>query len=155
MSPKKLRSNLSLGTSLLKKQKMLEKRLSQAYNVPPSYKPSRFGTKNQIMTREIEKALPAMYATDGIPLEEKTAYAKYFTPTSNWTWIAFEYDPKTRDIFGGVQSPNTYGQWELGYTNLDQLANARHKLGFPLVERDVSFTPKKVKDIKKGIDYFV
>lgn len=44
----------------------------------------------QLMTKEIEKNMPALYSTDNVPLEEKKVAAKFFTPDSNWTWYVFE-----------------------------------------------------------------
>ena len=117
-----------------------------------AFKKRRLGSTNQIMTYPLLNQLPPLYATDAIPLDEKRAIVKYFTPSGAWTWIGFEYDRATNDMFGAVMSPDTYGRWELGYFNLDQLAQARGAFG-PAVERDIFFRPMRFGDLKKGSEY--
>ena len=91
----------------------------------------------KLLTKEIEKKLPAFYSTEKIPVAEKIAVCKFFTPFSNWTWYAVEYDPSDKLFFGLVEGIET----EWGYFSLLELEGVR-------VERDRFFKPCKVKDLK-------
>ena len=53
----------------------------------------------KLMTKEIRKSLPPLYSTDGQG-DEVIVRAKYFTPDSNWTWYATEFDGD--DTFFGL-----------------------------------------------------
>ena len=44
--------------------------------------------------------LPLLGALDGKPAEEVPVAVKFFTPDSNWTWYATEYDPEDHIFFG-------------------------------------------------------
>ena len=47
----------------------------------------------KLLTKELEKKLPSLYAQDGKG-DEAIAYAKFFDPCGSWTWYVTEYDPK-------------------------------------------------------------
>lgn len=96
----------------------------------------------KLLTKEIIKALPSIYATDKIPLENKLVICKFFTPDSNWSWYVFEGEPvkdeeekETGDFyfFGMVHG----FEREAGYFILSELAQVRGLLGLP-IERDRS-----------------
>ena len=53
----------------------------------------------KLLTKELEKKLPALYAQDGKG-KDAVAYAKFFHPFSNWTWYATEFDGA--DLFFGL-----------------------------------------------------
>ena len=88
----------------------------------------------KLLTKAIEKALPALYSTDG--QAEKKVIVKYFTPDSSFTWLVFEGE-RTEDgdlyFFGAVDGGDGF---ELGYFTLSQLAEIRGQFGLP-VERDL------------------
>ena len=88
----------------------------------------------KLMTAEIKKAIPALDSMDGKPAEEVKVHVKFFTPDSNWTWWATEYDPKDGTFFGLVKGFEA----ELGYFNLNELEEARGPLGLP-IERDLNW----------------
>ena len=44
----------------------------------------------QLLTQELRKKLPALGTTEKI--DDPTIQAKFFTPDSNWTWFATEFD---------------------------------------------------------------
>lgn len=90
-----------------------------------------------LLTKAIEKKLPALYSQEKTPLEEQTVYAKFFTPDSSWTWYATEYDPIEKMFFGLVDG----FEKELGYFSLEELQTTRGKLGLP-IERDKYFDPQ-------------
>lgn len=96
----------------------------------------------QLMTKETERQLPALYAQDGKG-DDAIAYVKFFTPDSNWTWYATEYDPETGEFFGLVHGLET----ELGYFHLSELEKSRGPLGLP-IERDLHFQPTKLAEVR-------
>ena len=97
----------------------------------------------KLLTKEILKRLPPLYATEDIPLEEKIAHVKFFTPDAGWTWYAVEFDG--HDTFFGY----VIGlEKELGYFSLAELQSVRGHLGLP-VERDRSFRPTPLREIMK------
>jgi len=95
----------------------------------------------KLLTNEILKKLPQLYATEKVPIEEKVAVAKFFTPDLSWTWYAVEFDGKDT-FFGWVHGLEK----EWGYFSLSELLSVRGKLGLP-VERDKWFNPTKIKVI--------
>ncbi len=96
----------------------------------------------KLLTKENLKQLPALYEQDGKG-DEAVAYVKFFTPDSNWTWYATEYDPETETFFGLVDGFDK----ELGYFTLADLQNVRGGLGLP-VERDRYFSPTTLGELK-------
>jgi len=95
------------------------------------------------MTKEILKRIPALGSTEDIPMDDKVIHVKFFSPYSNWTWYAVEYDPETKTFFGLVHG----FEKEWGYFTLDELENA-YRGSLPLVERDMYYGPKKVSEIR-------
>lgn len=96
----------------------------------------------KLLTKALEKQLPALYAQDGKG-NEAIAYAKFFTPDANWTWYATEYSPETKTFFGLIDGHDK----ELGYFTLTDLETIRGKMNLP-VERDMYFSPTPVKDLR-------
>lgn len=60
----------------------------------------------KLLTNDIRRRLPPLYATDGA--KAPLAQVKFFTPWTNWTWYAVEFDGKTsssgssRDLSGSL-----------------------------------------------------
>ncbi len=99
----------------------------------------------KLLTKEIKAQLPALYATEKTPEEQKVAQVKFFTPWTNWTWYGVEYDPKERRFFGLV-----YGhEKEWGYFMLDELEKISGPAGLK-IERDLYFKPTKVVELPNG-----
>lgn len=99
----------------------------------------------KLLTKAIEKSLPAFYATEKIPTQDKVIKVKFFSPYSNWTWYGVEYDPSTRTFFGWIHGHEK----EWGYFSLTELESLTGMGGrLPLVERDMHFTPCKVSELK-------
>lgn len=88
----------------------------------------------KLLTKALESQLSRLYANDGRG-NEAMVIVKFFTPDSNWTWYATEYDPIERVFFGLVDGLDM----ELGYFSLDELESLRGPLGLP-IERDIYFT---------------
>ena len=51
--------------------------------------------RHKLLDQESQKKLPQLYATEDQGLEAD-ARVKFFTPDSNWTWYASEFDGDPR-----------------------------------------------------------
>ena len=98
----------------------------------------------KLMTKAIEKKMPALYATEGISEPNKRAFVKYFNPVGSATWYGVEYDPDERIFFGYVD----YIEKEWGYFSLDELEALRLPFGLR-IERDLHFEPTLMSNIIK------
>jgi hypothetical protein len=95
---------------------------------------------HELLTEELKEQLPDLYSGEEYGLESK-ALVKFFTPDSNWTWYASEFDGE--DIFFGLVSGF---EVELGYFSLSELASVYGPLGLP-IERDLHYQPKKLSEL--------
>lgn len=95
-----------------------------------------------LLTDEIRARLPKLYENEHLGLEA-LAQVKFFTPDSNWTWYASEFDGE--DIFFGLVSGF---EVELGYFSLAELEDARGPLGLP-IERDRYFEPRTLRELQE------
>lgn len=93
-----------------------------------------------LLPEELRRKLPNLYA-QGCLGADAVAYVKYFTPDSNWTWYATEFDGK--DTFFGLVDGF---EKELGYFSLLELKAACGPLGLP-IERDLYWKPKTLREI--------
>jgi len=89
----------------------------------------------KLLTKAIRSKLPPLGSTDRLPHDEIMVQAKFFTPDSQWTWYAVEFDG-TDTFFGLVVG----FEIEAGYFSLSELEAARGPLGLP-IERDLWFEP--------------
>lgn len=96
-----------------------------------------------LLPKEMAEQLPALYANEELGLAAQ-ALVKFFTPDSNWTWYASEYDPTTQIFFGYVIGLED----ELGYFSLEELEEARGPLGLP-IERDEHFKPASLEELRE------
>ncbi len=94
--------------------------------------------KVKLMTKAIELKAPALYATEGVPNDEKVIIASIFDPCGRFTFYMVEYNPTTRIAFGYTISPLGPDCDEWGYSDLNELDAVRNSWGLPL-ERDYSF----------------
>lgn len=97
----------------------------------------------KLLTKELAKKLPPLYGQENVPEDEKVVYAKFFTPMSNWTWYATEYDPEERIFYGLVFGHEK--KW--GYFSLDELQELADK---HIVERDLYFDQCKIKELPEN-----
>ena len=97
----------------------------------------------KLLTKAIEKKLPALYAQDGKGTDAMV-FAKFFNPCGSATWYATEYDPEEGIFFGHVDLFGDGG--ELGYFSLEELKSITLPFGMK-IERDKYFTPKPLKEI--------
>lgn len=84
----------------------------------------------KLLTKAIREKLPKLYSQENIGLDA-TVVVKFFTPMSNWTWYATEFDGE--DVFFGLVDGH---EKELGYFRLSELESLGHQ-----VERDLYFRP--------------
>lgn len=97
---------------------------------------------HQLMTENIREQLPDLYTNEEIGLDA-LAPVKYFTPDSQWTWYATEFDGD--DILFGL----VIGfEIELGYFSLRELQQARGPLGLP-IERDLHYQPQNLRELQE------
>lgn len=103
----------------------------------------------KLLPKEIREQLPPLYSQDGKG-GKAVVYVKYFTPSSNWTWLATEgesvLDESQNEVdyrfFGLV-----FGhEREFGYFLLSELEEVRGPMGLP-IERDLCFKPKTLEEI--------
>lgn len=93
----------------------------------------------ELMTEQLREQLPPLYATE--KEKDPTIYVKFFTPWSNWTWYATEFDGQDR-FFGIVNG----FEWEWGYFSLSELESVRGPAGLG-IERDLYFEPQPVSQV--------
>jgi hypothetical protein len=98
-----------------------------------------------LMTKEILAQIPKFGAQENVA--DPIVYVKFFTPDSNWTWLATEFDGQDT-FFGFVQG----FEGELGYFSLSELQSATGPAGLH-IERDKFFKPQplSVAKAKLGI----
>lgn len=101
----------------------------------------------KLLTKEIEASLPALYSQDGQG-EDAVVRVKFFTPWTNWTWYATEYDPEDKIFFGLVVGHET----ELGTFSLEEMEEVRGPAGLR-IERDLHFTPCTIAEARAKHDW--
>jgi hypothetical protein len=94
----------------------------------------------KLLTQAIKKALPPLYSQENV--KDPVAQVKFFTPWTNWTWYATEFDGEDT-FFGKVIGHET----ELGYFSLSELESVTGSFGLK-IERDLHFTPKPISECK-------
>lgn len=95
-----------------------------------------------LLPPEIAAKLPPLYANESQG-DEAIAHLKLFTPWTNWTWYASEYDPEEWIFFGIVVGHER----EIGYFCLDELAAIRGPGGLR-IERDLYWKPRPLKECR-------
>ena len=104
---------------------------------PPQEPPH---TGENLLDQESREKLPPLRSGEELGLEAQ-AKVKFFTPDSNWTWYASEFDGE--DIFFGLVSGF---ELEFGNFSLSELQHVVGLFGFP-IERDIHFKPKKLGEL--------
>lgn len=106
--------------------------------------------KHLLLTKELERKLPALYSTENLDDSKKKVVVKFFSPWSNFRWYVIEgqRDAHGRmEFFGYVTSSHAR---EFGYFTLDELERANAN-GLPLVERDKWFDSNTtLEQVKQG-----
>ncbi len=95
-----------------------------------------------LLPPSIAAQLPPLYSQEEQG-DNAIAVVKFFTPWTNWTWYASEYDPEQRLFFGVVVGHER----ELGYFSLDELKAVRGPGGLT-IERDLHWKPRPLKECR-------
>lgn len=98
--------------------------------------------KHQLMPAAIRSKLPKLYTQEDVA--DPLAMVKFFSPYSQAVWYVTEFDGRDQ-MFGWADLG--MGGGELGYISLSELEEANRN-GLPLVERDLSFRPKPLSQVK-------
>ena len=96
----------------------------------------------KLMTKEISKLAQAQYAL-GSDLETQKVVAKFFDPTSQWTWYLMNIDPEDPDYCWGIVRGFDV---EIGSFSLSELQVAKGRLGIG-IERDLHFRPMNALEV--------
>ncbi len=97
----------------------------------------------ELFPEDVRQQLPVLYSTENET--DPLMIVKFFTPDSNWTWYASEFDGEEGLFFGWVEG---FDQ-ELGYFTLSELEEATGPHGLH-IERDIHFEPTRLSEIKRG-----
>ena len=92
----------------------------------------------KLITKEIQKKLPNLYAMESEDPSNVKVPLKLFNPCGAATWFITEMDPETGVMFGWCDLG--MGMPELGYVNLDELKSVRLPFGLK-IERDIHWNP--------------
>ena len=95
----------------------------------------------KLLTKKNLKALPAQGSTIGQG-KDAVAQVKFFTPWSNWTWYAVEYNPEAKLFYGLVDG----FEKEVGYFGLEELEEVIGPMGLK-IERDMYFDPTPIREL--------
>jgi len=98
------------------------------------------GRRHKLLPEKVRRQLPPLRSQEDKG-GQAVACVKFFTPDSDWTWWATEFDGE--DTFFGLVEGFVK---ELGYFSLSELEGARGPLGLQ-VERDLYWQPRKLRDI--------
>jgi hypothetical protein len=96
----------------------------------------------EVIPPSIMKDMPALYATEHLPLAQKIVRVKLFVPWSSWTWYLIECEPDGPIAWGLVVGHEN----EFGYIDLNELESVRGPGGLT-IERDLHFTPCTIADL--------
>jgi hypothetical protein len=101
----------------------------------------------ELLTKEIERRIPALYSTEEIKTQDKTIVCKFFAIGSNWTWYVVEGERQEDGdyLFFGIVN-GIEKEW--GYFTLGELLSVKWH-GIPGIERDLHFDPIKVVDCRE------
>jgi hypothetical protein len=97
----------------------------------------------KLLTLADRKRLPPLGSQEAKGMDA-VVQVKFFTPDSNWTWYATEFDGDDT-FFGLVKGFES----ELGYFSLSELQSARGPMGLP-VERDKFFKPTPLNQLERS-----
>lgn len=89
--------------------------------------------------------IPALYATESTPAEDKVIWAHYFSAGSDH-WVA-ELDAETGEAFGYAKMAGHPEGAEWGYFDLNELEQVNVRHGLVIVERDCWWKPVKFAEV--------
>ena len=95
----------------------------------------------ELLPKSLEQRFQEVGCQDGKGFDA-VVIAKYFSPTTYWTWYATEYLSEERNFFGYVVGHEK----EWGYFNLDELKTVKGPLGLG-IERDLYFKERPLNQV--------
>lgn len=99
---------------------------------------------SKLLTQQQLSEIPDLYSQEDE--KDPLCHIKLFTPDSNWSWYIIELSQEDKTTcFGYVKGLEN----ELGYFSLAELEDVKGPLGLT-VERDTSFTPTLLSEVKRG-----
>lgn len=98
----------------------------------------------KLVTKEVKDSLPELYSQEGV--DDPLVRVKFFTPWTDWTWYAIEFDGDDT-FFGYVDGIVP----ELGYFSLSELESVQGPGGLK-VERDKFYKPERLSEVKKRVE---
>ncbi len=99
----------------------------------------------KLMTKEIERKIPALYSQESKG-DDARIYVKFFTPWTSWTWYATEFNPEDGLFFGLVDGL----EQELGYFTLEELETLAGPVGLK-IERDMYWNDETTIGKVRGV----
>ena len=120
----------------------------------------------KLLTQEIQQKLPPLYSQENE--KDPMVIGKFFDPTGSWTWYALEGSEVDEDGLcdtGKEKVDFLFFDYivgdepELGYFSLTELETGKQGVtglrALP-IERDLSFTPRRLSEVKRehGIGEF-
>ncbi|MGX7097336.1 helicase-related protein [Gemella bergeri] len=127
---------------LLSKNLYEEKKIESKTEIEESKAPQYYSKDDpeNLMTDEMLKRVPELYAQEDVSLADKQVHAAYIIPfRGNWTWYMTEYDRESGDAFGLVLGIEP----EWGYFNLEELKELNAQR---LILEDFPKTFRELKD---------
>jgi hypothetical protein len=101
----------------------------------------------KLLPESLKKQIPALNSTENLPLGERIAVAKFFSPIGAGTWYVIEGEEQDGDfIFFGLVDLQ---EQEFGYFSLSELESVTLPFGLK-IERDIQFTQEKISEILEG-----
>ena len=102
---------------------------------------------NDLIPATLLSEIPDLYTSENEA--DPIVSLALFLPDHNWSWFVIEVSQSDRDTcFGLVVGLEV----ELGYFSLSELSTVRGVMNLP-VERDLSFEPKCLSEVRKEIDH--
>lgn len=95
----------------------------------------------ELMTKEIEEKARAQFKL-GSDFKQDVV-AKFFDPTSQWTWYLMNQDPDDPDYCWGIAKGF---EVEMGSFSLRELMAVERPFGLK-IERDLYFTPRPASEV--------
>jgi len=98
----------------------------------------------QLLTKELREKLPELYANESNDPKDIPIIVKFFTPWTQWTWFATEFDGEDQ-FFGYVKGLEN----ELGYFSLSEMQAIQGPFGLR-IERDRHFGKHSLEEVMAG-----
>lgn len=104
---------------------------------------------SKLIPAEVLGQIPDLYETDEEPIYKTMAWARIIAPAGAYTAYVLEYGPESGLLFTLTSLDGRV--WELGYTSLEELEQAR--VGCMPMEADDRFEPTPLGEIEELGDW--